>query len=208
MTSLYKQLIKEPFIMFIAGSPRSGKTTIITKLLTKMKGDPLIEDPIVSVFCGSIFSNRPHAYMGYHCSPTFSESKLNSILKLVSENTDRRFVLIFDDMVSDPNLKWNAGFMANLVCKYRHYGNLSIIIATQYVNKIPPVIRDCSKFAIVFAQKTKKTKEAVIDTFLDEFDNIDELDKWNKKNNIKLGNHRYAWKNLDTGMNPQASKNI
>lgn len=227
--------MKEPFVLIIAGSPRSGKTYWITNFIKKMKKDPMVEDPILLIFCGSIFKNKEHDYSFLlkarqnkkrpyrskadknapirdfsqpdadkevmmkkaFCTPTFSQEKLDGVLNLVSQNTDKQFIIIFDDMMADPNMKWNTDGVKNIFGKYRHYGNMSIIIAVQHITKIPITIRETAKFAMVFAQKTKRAKEAIIDSYLTEVDNVKELDEFFGKNNIKLGNHKFLFKNLD-----------
>jgi hypothetical protein len=77
--------------------------------------------------------------------------------------------LVLDDMVG--SIKWNSDFMRSFITRFRHY-NLTVVIASQYIYAIPPIIRECVTYAIIFKQMNKRSIDALKDTFFVEQDSF------------------------------------
>ena len=73
--------------------------------------------------------------------------------------------IIFDDMLG--SLNFNTGFIAELVPKFRH-PNFTIIFTSQYLKKIPPLIRQCTTFFVTFKTIGKTTIDAIQENYMQE----------------------------------------
>ena len=76
--------------------------------------------------------------------------------------------IVFDDIIGQMDL--NSGFMSEFLTTYRHY-NITLIAATQYLYKVPPLFREQADIRVMFCQTTKRSIEACYETYGQDFDN-------------------------------------
>src|ERR1700679_1227227 len=83
--------------------------------------------------------------------------------------------VIFDDCLSTK--AFSSQLFVNLTTGYRHW-NISIIITTQYIFKLNPTIRECCRYAIMFFQSTKRSIQALFESFGTYFENYEHFKKY------------------------------
>lgn len=106
----------------------------------------------------------------------FDENKLRQLINLQigqihTAGKAKPAFVIFDDMVGSIN--FTSPLFSKLITTYRHY-NILLIFTTQYLFKVPPVLRECTTYFITFKQPTKRSIQAIHETFMNEIDNYDE----------------------------------
>lgn len=74
--------------------------------------------------------------------------------------------IIFDDCLDQ--YQFTSPLFTDLITQYRHY-HISVIIATQYVYKTPPTVRECSQYAVLFRQTTERSINAIHESFGEMF---------------------------------------
>lgn len=175
-----------PAITLLAASPGSGKSYCIRwmvyELFRRKKFD-----------YGIVWSPTAHTgaydYMPKNVYPIFTlkrsraskdepyeyrNEELDLVMEYQRKNPKSRAFLIFDDCLG--SVKWQSQQMLNLITTYRHL-RLTIFIATQYMYQIPPFIRECSKFAVIFDQVQRRSIKAVYETFFGTMEEH-ELRRW------------------------------
>lgn len=81
--------------------------------------------------------------------------------------------LIFDDMMGQLPLQSEA--MQHLISCFRHY-NLYVFFTSQYINRaIPPYLRECCNWAVMFRTLNKNSIDAMYAAFGQLFDNRDDF---------------------------------
>lgn len=79
--------------------------------------------------------------------------------------------VIFDDCISEPTM-WDEPTLVEAVTQSAHY-NLWVIISTQGVNKVRPIVREGAFQVSIFDQKTKKSIDACYDSYGQTFYTVD-----------------------------------
>ena len=87
--------------------------------------------------------------------------------------------LILDDMLPAGALQSQT--FVNLFTQYRHF-NISVIVATQYVFKVPPTIRECCTMCVIFKTTTKRSNQALFETFGGNFNSLAEFVRYQLAN--------------------------
>lgn len=80
--------------------------------------------------------------------------------------------LILDDVLGVANFADKV--FTRLMSCYRHY-RISVFLASQYIYKIPPLIRECAKYVFIFKQTTKRSFEALYETYGYLFEKLDDF---------------------------------
>lgn len=157
----FDKFTKDPALCVFAGSPKSGKSYMMKKILQSTKHPAF-------VFTGTPFNNAYSFLDKKRVSGNYTDNKLRAILR---HQRDKKvpLVLVFDDMIGS-SIKWNSRLINHMITCYRHY-NLRILIATQYIHKIPPTIRESAKYAIIWRQHTANAIDAVRHSFLPQHKN-------------------------------------
>lgn len=150
-TKCYQMNLKPPFIASIFGSPGSGKSHLCKYLAIKLHQQKLID--LVIACTGTPFNDFFQEFINPAHIHRFSRELIQKILKKAEElrPNNIKILLILDDLLGSAN--WNIAEINQLFTCHRHY-NISILLTSQYPNKIPPTIRECSWIAIVFPQTT------------------------------------------------------
>lgn len=153
--------IQPPFIFLIAGSPGSGKSHLIKYFMRKYTQpvNPAID--LVFVFTGTSFNGDFTSILSEKYVKRYSPKILQAIMQRAA-TMNKKWLLVFDDCLG--SVKWDSEIVRELFSNHRHYG-FSIIVAAQYLNKIPPLIRECSWYTMVFKQTTFRSINALYESF-------------------------------------------
>lgn len=161
-----------PFIMYMCAPPRAGKSTLMRFLIRKLAMAGSFH--YGWAFSSTMTLNNDYDFMpdGYK-SNTFTEEKLARIMQFQADrlqtHPDRcSAFLILDDMVG--SLNPNSRIWDKLFTTYRHY-KLTVFVAVQYAYKMPPIMRVCATYVIIFRQDNARSYAALFDNFLQDLDN-------------------------------------
>ena len=198
-----------PGLFLIIAPPGSGKSTLVK----------------FDLFNGALLKTYDYAIV-FTCTPydysfiprkfiftMFNESNIARILKYQKENIHLRLLLIFDDMIGEA--QFNTRLMNILVTQYRHY-NVGLIITTQYVNKIPPTIRESCSKAFILKLQTENAYKVCFESFGCMFGKISTFKNYVEHNTrdhnfIVVNNRetsqnkRFTIKKIDVNSIPQSS---
>ncbi len=179
-----------PGFSILVGKPASGKTYLLNYLLMLDHPD-YNKDPFRYgvVFTTTKFNRHyesllPAEYVHSKYQPEVLQNLLD--IQASTEGKHRAFV-IFDDCLDQKGFA--SQLFTNLSTCYRHY-KLDIFILTQYVYKIPPVVRECSTRVAVFRTTTKRSIEALYESFGAFFDNYVAFSKYILDN---TGDYQFVW---------------
>lgn len=152
-----------PSIILLSASPGSGKSYMIKYLLKTLCAKGRFE--LGLVFCQTVF-NEGYDYLPKKAVSMYNENKLKKFIlsqkKLIEEGNPRDAFLILDDCIGA--IKWNSDLWTHIITTFRHY-RITIFISTQYVYKIPPVVRACAFYSFVYSPQEGRTINALWETF-------------------------------------------
>lgn len=168
MTSILKS---QPAITLISAKPRSGKTQFIKYMICTLFMERKIKYGLV--FCPTLFNGSYNFIPEQFTYSMYDERIIKNLMRLQvrqiiekgKDNVEPAFIVL-DDCIGSIN--FDSPLFQKLISRYRHY-NITIFIATQYLFKIPPLIRDCTTYFICFNQTTKKSIDAIHETFMQDF---------------------------------------
>lgn len=161
---------KLPYTCGVIGKPQMGKTYLINWLMSYHSNNKS-NDIYDKLHYGLIFShtkfNKSYNWLdNKFVYDHFNEKALQNLMKIQSDIRQKYnkmpppCFLILDDAVNDFNNKT----LINAFFNYRHY-NLTIICASQYPQIINSRIRSSLKYAFIFKQFTKRSIEAVYESY-------------------------------------------
>jgi hypothetical protein len=151
-----------PHTVLILASKGSGKSTLIANFLTNPE---LYLKKYARVFIFSPTFKGDPSYAGI----TLPESQIfNTVedpdiqgivdMKMSPEYENENFLIVFDDIVSDRNIKKSA-ILKELILNSRHYGEVdeegiqhgfTLVFSTQHLTSIPPYVRQNMNIVITF----------------------------------------------------------
>lgn len=151
--------------MLIAGKPASGKSHFIKYLMMNLHRD-YSNDPIkyIVVFTTTKFNRAYSDYIPEQfVHDAYYPEVLESLLKIQSSNgASCRAAVIFDDCL--PQKAFTSQLFLNLCTTFRHY-RVDVIISTQYIYRVPPVVRECATRVVIFRQTTGRSIQALFESF-------------------------------------------
>jgi nucleoside-triphosphatase THEP1 len=159
----------KPFVLFVIGSPGSGKTHLIKYVAFESLLKRRFNCVIVVSSTGELGGNYSW------CDPDFlhtefQEGLLENIIKTQKE-TKQEALLILDDEIGKSD--FNSKIFKQLITIHRHI-NLSIIIAVQYLNSVlSPLLRNCVTHCAYFKQEQKRSIQGLFDSFGQKFDSVE-----------------------------------
>lgn len=166
---LPKMIPKIPLSLLLCGPRQSGKTTTLINLIYHYYSR-VYKYHQIYLFSPSVFLDPQYNMIDCKKYEDFDSDlvqKLLNDLKYTIKNygKDRtpRVLFIFDDIISDPNAHNSYSLISSLFIKGRHY-NADVIIATQSLTMISPVIRKNSLQIILY-----NTQENEREILLKEF---------------------------------------
>lgn len=192
--ALVDKLIKLPSLLVIAGKSKRGKSYLIQYVVTVLGTQKKIKFGLV--FCRTKFNCGYDYFPDNKIIEGFKEDLLVKYLeKLKKYGEDHPItekqkeqgiktnippsIIIFDDIIGQINM--NSNIFTNFLSSYRHY-NISIIIATQFINKISTLFREQADIAIMFEQNTRRSIESLYESYGQEFDNYNSFKNFLKQN--------------------------
>jgi len=157
--------ISLPTSIIISGKPKSGKSHAIKYFML----ENFNKFAYGVVFCRSKFDGKYNYIPDKFVHGDYNEGVLDnlmSIQKRIIENgyQPQEAFVIFDDCLD----VFESATFKKLIVMYRHY-HITIIIATQYINKVNPTVRECCAFALLFRTTTERSLEAITSSFGQQF---------------------------------------
>lgn len=171
-----EKYIELPFTMNIVGSCGAGKSYMIRYFCSSFQN----HFKHIMVISNTALMTDKHDYSflknGFNHSISGTINADEKILKLMSiqeKKTNKPPVLlILDDVYGDIK---NSKILKRLCTTFRHY-NISIIFSVQYVYGHSTELREISRYACVFNQKSRKALEAIYQCyFMSEYDTFNEF---------------------------------
>lgn len=125
--------------------------------------------------------------------PSYDEKALKNLIdlqkRIPEEKRPTAFVL-FDDCISDKK-QWNSPVLLDAVTQCRHW-KLWVVISTQYINKVPPSMREGAYQVAIFYTDTKRSLEAAYESYGQDFENFQSFKQFLQSH---TGQHRFLFKN-------------
>jgi len=116
---------------------------------------------------------------------------LNGQMQYEEEERPLGFVL-FDDAITDPGM-WMSAPILKAATMYRHF-NIFLGISTQYINKIPPIVRECASQVGLFWMAGKRSSDAAYESYGQDFDDAKSFARWLDHMTGPANSHKFAWK--------------
>ena len=163
--------IKLGSVIILAGKPAQGKSYLIKYFFYKNRKKFDFGIVLTKTKFNGGYSFIPTNYV----HPDYSEEKIKALMKiqsdLIEKGINKQAFIIIDDCLTS---EFNNQLFTDLITQHRHY-NITVIISTQYIYKINPTIRECANYAIMFRQSTKRSIEALYESFGNHFNNYKEF---------------------------------
>ena len=165
--------IKEGFLIIINGKQRSGKSQLISYIMYCNRKN--FQYGIS--FSGTSFDPENLSYIPEKYKyMQYNETKLHNLMKIQQsfpkEERPLAFV-IFDDCINDKK-QWNSKILLDLLTQLYHY-NIVCIISTQYINKIPALLRENARLICIFKTDTLRSLEAAYESYGQNYDTFKEF---------------------------------
>lgn len=128
--------------------------------------------------------------------PSYQETALKNLLELqksIPESHRPTAFVLFDDCISDPK-QWNSPVLLDAITQCRHW-RLWVILSTQYINKIPPSMREGAFQVALFYMDTKRSLEAAYESYGQDFEDFQSFKRFLQS---KTGDHRFLFKDKCT----------
>jgi len=138
--------LRSPFIISIYSKPASGKSHLMMYILGCMRAEGKID--ILFVFTSTKKNDNmvnPKFVMRYNGRPLSQFWKKAEAISHRGKN----ILLVFDNCIGSVN--WKAPIVDEVFSNHQH-NHVSILVATQYPNKLPMLIRKVSWQACIFKQ--------------------------------------------------------
>ena len=166
--------LTKPFSILICGRPGSGKSQLIRFILCENSAD-YSTDPFKFgiVMCNTSFNNSYDYIPDNYVHSKFDISIIENMMMIQeSTNAVHRAFLVLDDCL--PQGEFNNQIFTRILTQFRHL-NISIIIATQYIYKVPPTFRECATHVAIFKQTTKRSFSALFESFGSYFESLNDF---------------------------------
>jgi hypothetical protein len=153
---------EKPHTLMILASKGQGKSTLISQFLTN---ESLYMGKYSKVFVFSPTFRSDPAFTDLYIPdsqifPSVEDEYLQEMidLKMSTDYSLENFLIIFDDCISDKNIK-GSRLLKQLLLNSRHYGDIddegvqagfSLIFSTQHLKSIPTYIRQNMNWVIAF----------------------------------------------------------
>ena len=166
-----------PGFVILCGTQGQGKSHVICYLMymNRKKFDWGL------VFCNTDFSGLSgFDYIDKRfVHPKYNEAALvnlkNIQKKAIEAGKSPSAFVIFDDCLFGD--QWKSIEFQSLMTQLRHY-RVTVIISTQYPNRIPPMFREQAWQAIMFRPKVARAINAQFESFGSDFDSVNDFKKF------------------------------
>ena len=166
-----------PGLNILSAKPGSGKSSLIKFEL--YKGDVNKKYDYAIVFTKNIDDDYNKIIDENFIYYNFSDKDFAKILKFQQQNNKKkensgeldgpRLLLIFDDVIG--SIDFNSKLLTMLVTRYRHF-NIGVVFSTQYIIKIPSIIRECASRSFIFYQETRNSIKACYEIYGQSFKSL------------------------------------
>lgn len=148
----------------ICGRGGTGKTHLLKYVVGSMKG----QFDVAFGFCPTRFAGNLDFIPRERCFPEFSPKKVQDILKFQAEAVEKKtaghVLLVFDDVLGEATMKLYGSLFLTLATTCRHY-QITVIITTQYIHKVPPALRENSRYVFITSVDNPRTMKMLYDEF-------------------------------------------
>jgi len=143
--------LRPPFITSIYRKLASGKLHLMKYILCHMRAEGKIN--VMFIFT-STKKNNFYNMVDTKFVMHYNEKLLAQFWKKAEAISHRgkNILLVFDDCIDSVN--WKAPIVDEVFSNHRH-NHVSILVSTQYPNKLPTLIQEVSWMACIFKQVTR-----------------------------------------------------
>lgn len=157
-----------PFISVISSAPQSGKSTLVKYMLTDLFSNKKLNYGLV--FCPSAFDGGYSFLPEKYVYLRFDEDAVKNLMKIQmnqikTNGSAKPAFIIMDDCIGSVNFQ--SKFISELITNFRHY-NITIIICTQYIRRLPPTIHECCSYFFTFNQTSFKSITGINEIYMEE----------------------------------------
>jgi len=155
-----------PFVLLNFGKPGSGKSELARYVAYEKWRTKAIDYIMVA---SSTPWTEDWGFIPKKAVKQWSEKLRSQIINFQNPETNKKrghLLLVLEDPAG--SFPWEDPENVKLIIGHRHL-NISVIANLQYVYKITPVYRECATNVAMFKQFTKRSKEALYDTYGGEF---------------------------------------
>lgn len=175
----------KPGFLVISAKPCSGKSHLIKYLMLLNHPDFTHNDFKYGIVFTSTSFNRdyesyiPNEFIHSQYNPDVLQNLMTLQENQIRSNgSAQRAFIIFDDCL--PMKAFGTQLWLNLCTQYRHYG-LTVILSSQYIFRVPAVTREIASNAIFFKQTTRRSAEALYETYGGNFNNLKQFSDYLNK---------------------------
>lgn len=155
-----------PGLNIIAGAPNAGKSHLTKHLLWTECKKKTFDFGIV--FTNTSFNQAYDFLPKKAIKSKYDPAIIKRVIEIQKANPNSNAFIIFDDCLGLTAFKTRE--FDSLMTEYRHL-RLTIFICTQWINKIPPIIRSCASMVFMFRQEMKRGIVALYESYGQSFDN-------------------------------------
>lgn len=151
------------FIISFFGKPGSGKSHAIKYFLSYLYKNKLAH--VVIVFTNTANNGFYQEFVDPKYVTVYKEKVLQGVWER-TKGLNKHVLLVFDDILGSINFGspvWNE-----IAANHRH-NNVSILIASQSMTKLPVYVRDYSNFAVIFYQTTVYARRNAYNNFCEDY---------------------------------------
>ena len=149
-------MLNFPSIIMVCGAPCSGKTYPIHYLISR-NASKLNWGYVVCFIGIQSYVFMPDEFV----TEIYQESEIERIVDLLRDSGESAF-LVLDDCMGSVN--WSNNFWIKLLSGHRHW-NLTIIVASHYLSKIPPFLREYTNYCFLFRQNSYRSTKLLYEAF-------------------------------------------
>lgn len=154
------------FCLCLVAPPRSGKSTFIANVIRNEHWKYRWESVVIvspTAALDQTFANiLDDEDVRVYDDPSALETVIATCTQEQVENR-RRMLMVVDDCVG-----YMGKALEKLASKYRHYG-ISLIVSSQQFRMIPPTVRTCAGYWILFRTHNRKEVAKMVEEFSGQF---------------------------------------
>ena len=147
---------KKPFLMCIFGKPGEGKSALAQFVVYEKFQQKAID--YVMVISNSSFNDDWKFLPPKAIKKLWTPELAKQITDFQKKKGRGHLLVVLEDPVGSFPLDDKQ--VIQMIIMHRHL-NISWIINVQYVNKLPPIYRECATYVAIFKQQMDRAKEAL-----------------------------------------------
>jgi hypothetical protein len=155
---------KKPFLMCIFGKPGEGKSALAQYVVYEKFQQKAID--YVMVISNSSFNDDWKFLPPKAIKKIWTPELAKQITDFQKKPGRGHLLVVLEDPVG--SFPWEDKQVIQMIITHRHL-NISWIINVQYVNKLPPIYRECATYVAIFKQQMDRAKEALFLSYGGDF---------------------------------------